>query len=114
MSDLIQTVTRAIILPRSPDEAKIGSSVFEFRREKLICTHHWSPNTAERVVDRLSFLVSPEVAKEVMVVKSVLSERIERGSVRPLPADQNGVSGEVPETLTYVISAPIFDSGGKV
>jgi hypothetical protein len=64
--------------------------------------------------DRLSFVVSPDIGAEVMVVKSVLSEPIERGAVRPIPVGQVGVSGEVPPTLTYVVSAPIFDSGGKV
>ena len=114
VSEFIQTVARAIILPRSPEDAKVGSSVFELRAEKLVCTHHWSPNLAERVVDRLSFVISPEVAADVIVVKSVLTERIERGAVRPLSRDQKGVSGEVPQTLTYVIAAPMLDDGGKV
>jgi hypothetical protein len=114
VTDLIQTISRAVVLPRSPEQARVGASVFDLSGETLLCTHHWSPNPSEQPVGRLSFKVAPDLSSDILAVRTVLSERIEKGAVMPVPESRSGISGHVPENLRYVVAAPIFDGDGKI
>jgi hypothetical protein len=108
----LETVCRAVSLPETPQTARIR--VFIFRKEEgwLVCRYHWAQDPVREQVGKLRFQTTAENAQRVAVVRAFRDERICRTAVTPLPTGSPGVAGDVDDSLTFVLAAPIFDSKG--
>lgn len=116
INGVLQTVCRATSLPQTPESAKLR--VFIFRLEggdQLVCRYYWSPNPTREEVGTTRFTVSEEVAREVAVVRSVLSRKITRTPVRP-PSElvKSETQDAIKKDLTFVLAQPIFSDDGSV
>lgn len=110
----LQTVCRAVSLPRSPEAVKIRVFIFEKRGTQLVCSHYWAPNPAKELVGKLKFDITPEVANRVAVVRAVINEEVTRTKIAPLPPALEHSSGGVAEDLSFVLAAPIFNDDRSV
>ena len=114
INSAIQTVCRAVSLPRTPQAAKLRVFIFRKDNDQLICSHYWSQDPVTEQVGKLRFTINSDVAKKVAVVRAAVDGRICRTNVVPLSADLNGITGDVTDNLTFVLAAPINDSAGAI
>lgn len=110
----IQTVCRAVSLPKSPQDAKLRVFIFQKEGNQLVCSHYWSQNPVKELVGKLRFDINSEVAKKVAVVRAVIDESICRTEVEPLPKNFKGVAGDVSDDLSFVVAAPITKKDGSI
>ncbi len=109
----IETVCRAVSLPQTPESAQLRAFIFRVEGNSLVCTHFWSPNPTREEVG-LSFQLTRKVADDgVVVVRAALNREITRTDVRPLPADEQGIRGQVSPDLLFILAAPIFDANNQ-
>ena len=110
----IQTVCRAVSLPRTPQAARLRVFIFRKDGNQLVCSHYWSQDPVTEQVGKLRFDLNSEVAKRVAVVRAALDNHICRTAVEPLPPGLTGAAGDVADNLSFVLAAPIQDSKGEV
>jgi len=110
----IQSMCRAVSLPKTPEEAKLRVFIFRKDGNQLACSHYWAPNPAKEMVGDLRFEINAEVAQKVAVVKSVINSSISRTQVTPLPNDLKGVYGEVSDEISFVLAVPIYKTDGNI
>ncbi len=109
INSAIQTVCRAVSLPQTPQSAKLRVFIFRKEHNQLVCSHYWSQDPVTEQVGKLRFDLTSEVATRVAVVRAVTDEKICRSSIEPIPANTQGVIGDVSDELKFVLAAPIKD-----
>lgn len=124
MKDSLETVCRAMSIPVTPGDVSLRAFIFRKESEELVCRHYWDPNPSDEEVGVTRFKIDSAVAKEVVVVRCFLDKQLRSslpeediaasGVVRPLPADFEGVSGNVKPDLTFVLAAPIRDDNDDI
>jgi len=124
VEESLETVCRAMSVPVTPEEVSLRAFIFRKEGEELVCRHYWDPNPSDEEVGVTRFKITPEVAKEVVVVRCFLDNRLrstgwdkdnpESRGVRPLPDDFSGAEGKVKPNLTCVLAAPIRNENGDI
>jgi len=114
INSAIQTVCRAVSLPRTPQDAKLRVFIFRKEGSQLICSHYWSQDPVKEQVGKLRFELNSEVAKKVAVVRAAVDEKICRTPVAPLPKGAPGITGDVADDLRFVLAAPIKRNDGNI
>lgn len=109
----LEMVCRAVSLPQTPQAAKIRVFIFKKEDDWLVCRYQWSQDPIREQVGKLQFQISADNAQRVAVVRALRDERICRTAVAPLPSDSHG-AGDVDDSLTFVLAAPIFAETGAV
>jgi hypothetical protein len=110
----LETVCRAVSLPQTPQAVKIRVFIFKKEDDWLVCRYYWSQDPVREQVGKLRFEISAENAQRIAVVRALRDERICRTAVAPLPGHFPGITGDVDDSLTFVLAAPIFDKNGAV
>jgi hypothetical protein len=105
----MEAVCRGVSVPQTPESAALSAFIFKKEGDELICTHYWSPNPRKERVGLLRFGLRREVAERIVVVRAALDKEPSRTPVKPLPPNAEGVSGEVEESLKFVLAAPILN-----
>ncbi len=110
----IHTVCRGVTVPLSPEDAKLRAFIFKVERTALVCTHFWAPqNLKVKEKVGLAIPLTPH-NQEYVVVRSYYHNGPARTPVKPLQHKTKGVSGEIDDSLQYVLAAPIRNRDGSI
>lgn len=119
----LETVCRAMGMPRTPEQASLRLFIFRKEGEELVCRHFWDPNPSDEEVGITRFHIDDETAEKVIVVRCFRDRQIRRtareeegqgADVGALGNSIRGVEGKIKPNLQYVLAAPIRNEDGSI
>lgn len=110
----LKNVCSALSAPSSPENATLRAFVFKKVNDTLVCTHAWSPNPVKEVIGELMFAINAETQKQVAVVRAATQREVYASPISVLSENLDGVTGNVEESLCFVLAAPILGPNGEV
>ena len=114
INSAIHTACRSVALPQTPGALKIRVFVFRKEADELVCRHFWAQHPVEEKVGKVRCRISPDVAKDIAVVRCALEEKITRTEVSVFPEGPGGMRGQISAELLFVLAAPIFNADGSL
>ena len=110
----MHTVCRGVTVPKTPEEVALRAFIFRKQGEALICTHFWAP---ESMIIReevgLTFPLRRDLADKVAVVRAYFDAEPGRTRVEHFSEEQEGVKGEISESVNFVLAVPIFEDRSR-
>jgi hypothetical protein len=114
INETLEVICRAMSIPETPETASLRVFIFRNIKQKLICSHFWSPNPVKEHVGRLQFEINEEWANKVAIVRAAISEEVTSEEVITNNQVDLASMKSVSEHISFVLAAPIFNKDGSL
>lgn len=107
IDNALQMACRAFCLPKSPEELRVRSFIFQKTGNKLICKHYYSPYKSKEQVERLEFDLNDDQSG-VVVVKAAMNNETTSGEINTQLQKDIATKLDIEDNLLYIIATPIY------